>query len=136
MACRSHDGQLQTQVSWWLGWTCSCTCAAQAQHPTLNPRFSGTLYFCCCLVGPKGSFWVVLVEKNSLAIPGLPGGLIIYQGHLFAPKGHLWVRKHGQAKGFLLVAIARRRLRAASLGWTSATVDSMPLDSSSCRRRG
>ena len=30
-----------------------------------------------------------LVEK-SRAIPGLPGGLIIYQGtHVFPPKGHL-----------------------------------------------
>ena len=25
-----------------------------------------------------------------MAIPGLPGGLIIYQGHLFPLKGHLW----------------------------------------------
>ena len=23
--------------------------------------------------------------------PGLPGGLIIYQGHLFTRKGHLWL---------------------------------------------
>ena len=30
---------------------------------------------------------VVLVEEE-IAIPGLPGGLII-QGHLFAQKGHL-----------------------------------------------
>ena len=26
-----------------------------------------------------------------MAIPGLPGSLIIYQGHLFALKGHLWL---------------------------------------------
>ena len=25
-----------------------------------------------------------------MAIPGLPGGLIIYQGHLFPLKGHPW----------------------------------------------
>ena len=34
-------------------------------------------------------FWLVLVEKYR-AIPGLPGGLIIYQGHLFALNGHFW----------------------------------------------
>ena len=27
-----------------------------------------------------------------MAIPGLPGGLTIYQGQLFALKGHLWRR--------------------------------------------
>ena len=33
-------------------------------------------------------FLVVLLDK-SMAIPGLPGGLIIYQGHLFPLNGHL-----------------------------------------------
>ena len=33
------------------------------------------------------SFLVVLVKK--IDGPGLPGGLIIYQGHLFPLKGHL-----------------------------------------------
>ena len=28
-------------------------------------------------------------RTKLMAIPGLPGGLIIYQDHLFAPKGHL-----------------------------------------------
>ena len=36
------------------------------------------------------SFLVVL-GKNRMAIPGLPGGFIIYQGHLFALKGDLWL---------------------------------------------
>ena len=31
---------------------------------------------------------VVLLEKK-MAIPGLPGGLVIYQGHLFPLKGHM-----------------------------------------------
>ena len=34
------------------------------------------------------SFSVDLVEKQR-AIPGLPGGSINYQGHLFSQKGHL-----------------------------------------------
>ena len=34
-----------------------------------------------------GVIFVVLVENYG---PGLPGGLIVYQGHLFALKGHLW----------------------------------------------
>ena len=35
------------------------------------------------------SYLVVLLDK-SMAIPGLPGSLIIYQGHLFPLKGYLW----------------------------------------------
>ena len=40
--------------------------------------------------------------------PGLPGGLIIYQGHLLPPKGHLclWVISHAKVNwrdhGFLV----------------------------------
>ena len=33
------------------------------------------------------SFLIVLLEK--IDGPGLPGGLLIYQGHLFPLKGHL-----------------------------------------------
>ena len=33
------------------------------------------------------SFLVVLLEK--IEGPGLPGGSILYQGHLFSQKGHL-----------------------------------------------
>ena len=51
----------------------------------------------------KGSFLVDLVGKWR-AIPGLPGGSINYQGHLFSQKGHLWLgvlfiqtKRHGIA---------------------------------------
>ena len=37
---------------------------------------------------PGASFLFVLQEKR-MVIPGLPGGLIIYQGHLFPLEGHL-----------------------------------------------
>ena len=34
-----------------------------------------------------------------MAIPGLPGGLIIYQGHLFAPKTHVGENVHFEMEG-------------------------------------
>ena len=33
-----------------------------------------------------------------MAIPGLPGGVIIYQGHLFPLKGHLCIRPVAEEK--------------------------------------
>ena len=40
-----------------------------------------------------------------MAIPGLPGGFIIYQGHLFALKGQLWLQPLEQP----MPSLTRRR---------------------------
>ena len=45
-----------------------------------------------------------------MAIPGLPGGFIIYQGHLFPLNGHLWTQ------AFPVLGPFARRLRLPSAG--------------------
>ena len=49
--------------------------------------------------GHRWPFWWFWWKNRWVSIPGLPGGLIIYQGHLFPLKGHLcaWVLSDSRA---------------------------------------